>query len=244
MCVACADAPLPDDTALDPTAGWVVGDGPDVAVTGAAFRFGPSGGLDLRGAAVFVAEDPTLRTTLTDDGTFALSVPSGAPLSFVLEQPGFWLNQTATLDVGPDGVDQVGFQAPTLEMGTLLGLAADVEIDDDRCQVATTVSALSSPPYGGAGVGEPGAVVSIEPPLPDGAVGPVYFDYVSDEVILPDPSLTETTIDGGVIFANLPAGAYRLTAAKAGVTFSEVEIRCRPGLLVNAAPPHGIQTVP
>jgi hypothetical protein len=57
----------------------------------------------------------------------------------------------------------------------------------------------------------------------------------------PDTSLTVTSIDGGVILANIPPGEYTLTATKQGKQFSTVAVRCRAGLLVNAAPPHGLQ---
>jgi hypothetical protein len=227
----------------DPTETWIVGDGPWVPVSGAAFTFGPTSGRDLRGARIVVAEDPSIFTTLEADNRFYLEVPSGAPLSFRLEQPGFFPNQTATLDPGAEGLSLVGFQAPIEEMAEALAAGAGVVMNPERCQVATTVSAASSEPYGGSGMGEPGVIVELLPELPAGASGPVYFAYYSEAVIYPDPSLRATSIDGGVLFANLPPGEYRLRAEKEGIEFTEVELRCRAGTLVNAAPPHGIQVL-
>jgi hypothetical protein len=44
-----------------------------------------------------------------------------------------------------------------------------------------------------------------------------------------------------VIFANVSVGEYTISATKPGTSFSPAVIRCRPGVLVNAAPPNGIQ---
>lgn len=239
LLAACAASADSTQVTTDPTADWLPGDGPDVAVSGKAFVFGPGGG-SLAGATVSVLEDPSRMGVVAEDGTFSLDVPSGAPLSFVLARDGFTTVQSATVDPGADGLADVGFQVPTPDTVTLLALAAQVDLATDLCQVATTVSSAASPPYGGAGVGEPGATVTLGA-LPDGASGPIYFDYLSESLILPDPDLTATTIDGGVLFANLPTGAYTLHADKEGVEFTEAAVRCHPGALVNAAPPHGIE---
>lgn len=227
----------------DPTASWVPGEGPIVTVSGQAFLFGPAPGVSLAGAAVYVLEAPEQRGVVADDGSFSLEVASDAELSFVIEQEGLATVQSATIPIGADGLADLGFQVPTPTVVDLMALAAGVELDAERCQLVTTVSSVASPPYGGAGVGEAGAVVVIDPAAPDGAVGPVYFDYLSDDLILPDPALTATTIDGGVLFGNVPTGAWTLRAEKAGVTFTEPVARCHPGALVNAAPPHGIEAL-
>ncbi|MCB9682114.1 MAG: hypothetical protein H6733_11670 [Alphaproteobacteria bacterium] len=236
-----ADTEVDSDALADATAEWRVGAGPAVTVSGRVHAFGPTLGASLDGATVRVAEAPELSVVVADDGTFALEVPSGAPLSFQVVQAGFTLNQSAAIELGAAGVDDLGFQVPTEAMVDVLAQAAGVALDPTRCQIATTVSAPGTPPYGGAGVGERDVVVSIDPPLPADGVGPVYFAYLSDALIVPDTRLTASTIDGGVLFGNVPEGAYTLTATKAGMTFTPVAIRCRAGVLVNAAPPHGLQ---
>ena len=232
-----------DTAPVDPTAGWVGGEGPTATVSGRAFLFGPAPGQTLTGATVSVLEAPEQRGVVAEDGTFALEVASGAALSFVLEQEGLATIQSATIPIGPEGLDDLGFQVPTPDIVELMALAAEVDLDADACQLVTTVSSAASPPYGGAGVGEPDAIVTLSPALPDDATGPVYFDYLSDSLILPDPALTATTIDGGVIYGNLPTGEWTLHAEKVGVTFTEPVARCHPGAIVNAAPPHGVEVV-
>ena len=224
----------------DPRSRWRVGGGPPATVSGKAFVFGPSGGATLEGASLFVAEAPEIATTIGADGTFSLDVPSGAPISLVVRQPGFHDTQAATLALDAAGLDSVGFQVPTESIFDLMATFIDYSPDPTRCQIASTVSRAGTAPYGGSGLGEPGVVVSIDPPMP-AENGPIYFQYVSDTYIYPDRALTETSIDGGVLFVNVPPGEYTMRAEKIGKSFTEVTLRCREGFLVNAAPPRGLQ---
>lgn len=110
----------------------------------------------------------------------------------------------------------------------------------DRLDVAAQL--LEERATDGVGVG--GSVdVRVQEREPGGrASWSFYFRYQGPgEMPLPDTSLTTSTIDGGVIFANLTPGDYTVTASKAGMSFTPVLVRCREGFLVNAAPPHGIQ---
>jgi len=229
-----------DELAESPTWSWTIGDGPLAPVSGRAFVFGPSAGASLEGATVAAAEAPEYQTTVGQDGSFELQVPSGAPVSFRLDQPGFYPNQSATLPVGPDGVTLLGFQAPTESTIGALAIVASIYVDPELCQISTTVSRAGTEPYGGVGLGEPDVVVTIEPDVP---TDPIYFEYADESLIYPDPDLMATTIDGGVVIPNVPPGEYRLTAIKEGMAFTPVDIRCRAGTLVNAAPPHGLQEI-
>ncbi len=224
----------------DPTAEWVANTGPLVHVTGMAFVFGPNDAmLTVQDATVAVAESAAVTTKVESDGSFAFDVPSGGPTTFSIAKDGFHAGQSATIDVGSGGIAMLGFQTPTNAAFDSLGVIARVTPDPAACQIATTVSRSGTAPYGGDGLGAEGAVVTIEPPLP-ATSGPIYFAY-DNGTIFPDRSLAATTMDGGVIFANVPVGDYTLTATKADAQFSPVNIRCRPGVLVNAAPPNGLQ---
>ena len=92
--------------------------------------------------------------------------------------------------------------------------------------------------YDNGAHGEEGATVTIEPAIPV-EQGPIYFG----SNVIPDPDLTETTDDGGVLFYNVPPGRYTLEANKKGVTFESVTMECRAGVLVNASPPYGLQAL-
>jgi hypothetical protein len=222
----------------DPTAHWTPNTGAPAHVVGHAFVFGPnSANLSLEGATVGVAEGPGTTTTVAADGTFAFDVPSGGPASFTLVQAGFHPNQSAAIEVGADGIAMLGFQSPAEEAFTTLANIVRVTPDPGKCQISTTVSRSGTEPYGGDGLGVEGATAALDPPAGD---GPIYFAYAGG-TIYPDRSLVATSLDGGVIFANVPVGEYTMTAAKAGATFTPVTIRCRAGVLVNAAPPNGLQ---
>ena len=247
LALGCSSSDAGPEAAALPDAGAEVAveaaPGPLVDVTGKAFVFfSPTGTDDVTGATIAATELPSSTTTVQADGTFALRVPSGAAYSFTLTKQGFHTTQTATLLVGPSGLDRVGFQVPPDAVFAALASVVKVEADPTRCQIATTVSAAGTTPYGGDAVGEPGVTVTIDPPVP-AASGPVYFAYYAGGMILPDRALTETTVDGGVLFLDVAPGDYRLTAHKAGKTFTPVDLRCRAGVLVNAAPPRGLQTL-
>ena len=216
------------------------GDG-GVAVRGHAFAFGPTGGA-VRDAVVTVLEHPGWCARTGSDGAYAFTgVAPGEHLTLEMHHENHWPVQTSTELVPSEGLERFGFQAPTVGIFRVLAQYLRITADPERCQIATTVVAA---PYRGiydpGGHGEVGATVTIDPPLPAEA-GPVYFRYLSPSAIVPARELTETSLDGGVLFVNVPPGDYVLSAHKAGVRFNQVAIHCRAGLLVNASPPWGLQ---
>jgi hypothetical protein len=207
-------------------------------VSGDAFDF--LVGLETGGigsAHVFVLEDPALTATTDATGHFSISgVPIGSEATLVMEHPDYIPIQTATFDVAASGLDRVTFQAVTPATRDTLAGILSLTIDDTRCQMVTTVTRIGRSVYDPGAHGEAGVLVTIDPPLPASS-GPVYFNAS----VIPDPTLTETSEDGGVLFANVPPGEYTWTATKDGATFAQVRMRCRAGVLVNAAPPWGLQ---
>jgi len=87
--------------------------------------------------------------------------------------------------------------------------------------------------------GDPGAVVSIAPAIGfPTSLGPVYFN--AD--VAPDPTLTSTSVDGGVLFGNLAAGSYTITASKAPFTYAALSFVIEDDIpLYVASPPHATQ---
>lgn len=226
------------DDGADYKKDWVANTGAPAPVTGMAFIFGPAPSTaTLEGATVSVTEDPSVTTTVRADGGFMFDVPSGGPVTFTIAKDGFQTTQSAAIDVEADGIAMLGFQVPTLDTVGLLATLIRIEVDATRCQVVTTVSRANTDPYGGNGLGVEGATVTLDGADAD---GPIYFMY---DPMLPTPNrdLTATSMDGGVVFANVALGEYELAGTKAGTNLSAVDVRCRPGVLVNAAPPHGIQ---
>lgn len=212
---------------------------PPARISGHVFIFAPGEGR-LTGAQISILEYPRFQTVSGAGGAFSFEdVPAG-PVTLLLSHPDYTTTQTATLALGPDGLERVTLQVPPLPIFGLLAAVIGIEPDPERCQIASTVTRPGASVYGPYPThGDAGATVTIEPPLPPES-GPVYFQIHPNGIVLPDHTLSETSEDGGVAFVNVPPGDYVLRASKPGRTFSEARVQCRPGLLVNASPPYGM----
>jgi len=245
-----SDGDADDDTAADDdtvgdddTLPW--GDG-ERAVSGNAYFFDmPEFGqielmTDVLGAEVYVFEAPQLSATLdpADDFAFRLEgVPEGAEVTLALTHPDYFPHLTATWPVGADDLDGLTFQAVTIALVELGTSVFGVDpYEPGVCQMATTVTAISDSQDSVWAVGEPGATVTLDPPVPPEA-GPMYFN----ELVLPDLTLTETTSDGGVLVVGAEPGAYTWTGHKEGLEFRPLTLHCEEGWLTNASPPWGMQ---
>ena len=58
--------------------------------------------------------------------------------------------------------------------------------------------------------------------------------------MIPDRSLTESSVDGGVLWLDVPAGVFRFSARSPSARFASFFATCKPGRLVNANPPQGL----
>ena len=215
------------------------GPGATASVSGDAIPFN---GQDRRvaGATISILEFPEKRMVTGTDGHFAFDgIPVGSEVSLVMEHPDYHLEQTGTHVVPPEGLERVTFQAVTHDVYTALGALLGIVPDEaGACQMPTTVTRIGKSLYDPGAHGEEGATVTIDPPLP-AEHGPIYFN----SRVLPDRTLTETSDDGGVLYVQVPPGEYVMTAHKPGAEFRQVKFKCRPGVLVNASPPWGLQRV-
>lgn len=210
---------------------------PLVSVSGDAIPFagGPDGRVE--GAAIWILEHPEMRVTTGADGHFAFDdLPVGSEVTLVMDHPDYVPIQTGTILLGAGGAQRVTFQAVTYGIYDALAQLLDVEPDDTKCQMVTTITRVGKSIYDPGAHGEAGVVVTLDPPLPADH-GPIYFN----SSVLPDYSLEESSDDGGVLFIQVPPGEYVWTAFKPGVEFSQVKMKCRAGVLVNASPPWGLQ---
>jgi hypothetical protein len=208
-------------------------------VSGNVWIFGPPGG-PLAEAEIYVLEHPDIRTTSDQDGRFELAdVPAGDVTLVMVGTPSFPENQLGTHTLGSADLDDVDFQAVSGGVYNIFASLAGADPDPALCQVSSTVTRWFEGELPTVH-GEPGATATIDPALPDGR-SVIYFN----PDVLPTPGLTETSVDGGVVWTNVSPGEYVLRADKDDVEFKEVRIKCRAGVLVNAAPPRGLQaTVP
>jgi len=216
------------------------GGGQVASVSGDAIPFN-GGNRRVEGALVWILEQPDRRVVTGADGHFAFDgIEVGSEVTLVLEHPDYHLIQTGTHVVPAEGLERITFQAVTHDVYAALAALLDIVPDESgACQMPTTVTRVGKSLYDPGAHGEEGATVTIEPPLP-AEHGPIYFN----SQVLPDRSRTETSDDGGVLYVQVPPGEYVLTASKPGVAFRQVKIKCRPGVLVNASPPWGLQALP
>jgi hypothetical protein len=235
-----------------------------VPIGGTVFHFG----LDLSqsppvsfpfqstvaGARVSIAELPitrllNLRSDANGKWGFKAVKVEGKPLpiSFVYELAGYATTKSQVFQVGDSGITDVAVQFPT---EAYYGAA--------KGQIEQQIGALIGAPYTLSNVlvttvgkswasmyspelphGDPGATVSISPATPfPASLGPIYFN----ESVSPDPTLTSTSVDGGVLFGNLADGSYTITASKAPFTYSALTFVVQDGIeLYVASPPHATQ---
>jgi len=199
----------------------------------------------ITGGTVGVLGEPSVLSATGHSGMFEIDgIPACTPLTLVFEHPQIHAVQTGALFVANDDLVNVTLQTPDLGTYDLFVGMAGIEPDPARCQIATTVTRAANAGYGPChACGEPDATVSLWPPDPS-SQGPVYFQLESNGIIYPSPSLTATTADGGVLFANVTPGDYLLVAHKDGFVSTPARVTCRAGWFVNASPPYGIQGTP
>jgi len=235
-----------------------------VPVGGTVFHFG----LDLSqsspvpypfqstvaGARVWIAELPitralNIRSNADGKWSFPAIKVKGTPLhmSFVYELAGYPTTKSQVFEIGDDGITDVAVQFPT----EAYFLAA-------KGQIEQQIGALIGAPYALSNVlvttvgkswasmyspdlphGDPGVQVAISPAAPfPVSLGPVYFNAS----VAPDPTLTSTSVDGGVLFGNLAAGRYDITASKSPFSYATLTFAIQDDIsLYIASPPHATQ---
>lgn len=247
--LAAPDSAEPDDAVVADT--QTSDATPDVAVmpvgertiAGRAYFFDLSDELSIEqvtavsGAIISVFEYPDLSVIADDDGAFSLGgLPDGVELTIAMEHPDYFPSLTRTFVLAGEDVTDVTFQALSTTIAAVAAAIVGVDADDPEvCIMATTVTAISAGMGTIWAVGEPGATVTTEPAIA-AEYGPIYFNTS----VTPDPSLSQTTTDGGVVIAGALEGRYEWYGHKAQYAFAPLTMRCVPGWLTNAAPPYGL----
>ena len=200
------------------------------------FDQSPDGRID--GAEVSILEFPEYSLVTGADGHFKFEgLPVGADITLVMAHPDYHPIQTGTHVLPDEGLQRVTFQAVTPAIYGALAAIVGVTPDEEQfCQIVTTVTRVGKSIYDAGAHGVAEVVVTIDPPL-SAEKGPVYFNAQ----VIPEPGLTQTSEDGGVLYMQVPPGDYSWTATKAGAKFRPVRIKCRAGYLINASPPWGLQ---
>jgi len=216
-----------------------------VQLRGTAYEFNNVHTL-LRGATIRIAEFPELRATVQPDGRYDLQVPDHARVTPYIVDPGYHAIYLQTFTTNGEDLVNVNFQTPTEAVYRGLVALLKVPVDSQgnlaACAIVSTFSTRNVRDlsfaqfiaYGAHGVA--GATASATPVLPT----PVYFN----QNVVPDPAQTASSKDGGVVWSNVPAGVYTITAHDPGTRFASFVATCRPGRVVNANPPWGLYELP
>jgi hypothetical protein len=212
-----------------------------VHLRGTAYEFNNVHTL-LSGATIRVAEFPKLRATVGPDGRYDLRVPDNARVTPYIVDPGYHTIYLQTFTTDGEDLVNVNFQTPTEAVYRALVALLKVPVDSHgnlvACAIVSTFSTRNVRDlsfarfiaYGAHGLA--GATGTAAPALPK----PVYFN----ENVVPDPAQTASSKDGGVVWTNVPAGVYTITARDPGTRFASFVATCRPGRVVNASPPWGL----
>jgi hypothetical protein len=223
---------------------WGCGDSGDdeevqaavVPVGGVAAIFNDAVTGRIADATISVVEHPELEMITAADGLFSFDgLRAGEEVTLVLEHPDYPLMQTGTHTLPAEGIEDLTFQVPEKAIYNALAALVQITPDPNRCQMVTTITRKGGTILAPGAHGEANVTVALAPSLPS-ENGPIYFDAS----VLPDKTLTESGEDGGVLYVNVEPGEYILSGTKTGATLGDVRFKCRPGVLVNASPPHGM----
>ncbi len=223
-----------------------------VKVSGWAWKFVLSGTTGpLEGATVKIDELPELETVTDAGGYWELEVPANATITPYATAAGFYPIHDQTFHLKGRDLRQVNFQMPPQAIVEPFAALAGAETEGPEgsktlknCGVVSTVyeregrnfltlsDFIAFAPHGvtGATAQLTGADGNNSPE------GPVYFN----KDVIPTPSLTEASRDGGIVWPDVPTGTWTVSAQHAESRFSTAQVTCKPGRLVNASPPWGI----
>jgi hypothetical protein len=245
LLLACERAPLvsdsPQDSIVDSAVDTGDSDPEMIQVSGVVFRF-----VDralLEGMTVRL-DGLDIEVTSGADGAWSAQVPAGSSFTPVIEGEGY-LTARHALFTPQDDLDRLYLQAVPTEVFLLMAQTlgeAGVGIDTSACIVVNTVTVpavyeMSTweefetlRPHG-----EPGVVMELAPTLD--TVQPIYFN----EFIQPDPSLDASSVDGGVVWLNVPPGTYTVQGVHPDPNYEVIPktVTCDAGWFVNLNPPLG-----
>jgi hypothetical protein len=221
-------------------AGCGGGDDSTVQLTGTAYRFNQTK-IRIAGATISVAEMPGVTAVTDSKGVYTLTVPAGRPVTPYITAPGYHTIFLQTFNTSSNLVN-VNFQTPDVATYAnlyllLTSIGGGVVPDQNGCVIVTTASdakiqGLSFEDfvaYGAHGVaGATGTTLPTVAP-------PIYFNAN----VVPDPNQKTTSKDGGIVWTNVPYGAYSVSATHPTRKFASFTANCEKGRVINANPAWG-----
>ena len=128
------------------------------------------------GATVSVLGRPELTSVTGDDAHFRFDgLEVGSRVTLVVEHPDFMPTRTATLTLGPDGIEPFPVQIVPTALFEALAAITSVDPELDRfCVVATTAARMGGSLYTSMRQGMPGATATTTPAL-EAESGPLSY---------------------------------------------------------------------
>ena len=207
-----------------------------VTLTGTVYAFNSP--TPIVGATVSLAEYPDKKATTDASGVYVIAVPNGKPVTPFVVADTFHTTHLQTFTPAGKNLEHVNFQTPDNGIYDMLAQLVGVDPKAQTCNIVSTVSTkdiqgLSFAQFSAFGAhGVAGATAQASPTLPT----PLYFN----KDVIPDTKQVGTSADGGVLWVNVPAGVYTLSATHPTRKFASFVATCVPGRLVNANPPWGM----
>lgn len=194
-------------------------------------------GPRIEGATVSVVERPELSVVTGPDAHFKIDgLDEGSQLTLQVEHPDLYPSRSSTITLGPEGATAFSLQVVPNSLFKAIEVLVPEPVEmKDHCAIASTVARFGGSLYVRLRQGMPGVEVSLDPPVPAES-GPLYFN--AD--VIPDPAQPSTSIDGGILFYNVPLGDYTLSASRDGAVFNSVRFKCEAGFVINGGPPIGL----
>ncbi len=226
--------------------GMVSANGRDtVTMSGNAYAFIIGGNNDrLEGAVIGIEEFPDITTVAGPNGAYSLQVPNHATITPYVEFPGYYPTHIQTFHTVGQDLRQVNFQVPELGIYRALAGITGAKIDPEtglleKCAIVSTFFEIAGRQFRNFNTfhdfhphGVPGSTATQEP-----ASGRQFY---FNKNVIPDPDQETSSRDGGVLWADVEAGTYKITGSNPDTRFARFQATCEPGRLVNANPPWGL----
>ncbi len=205
------------------------------------------------GAVIRVDEFPGISAPVALDGSYDIEVPDNSNVTLYAETPETYVETyLQTFRTSGEDIEKAHFQLPRdwhyNAFSALLEIPRDKNGVAEDCVIVSTFSiheardATEFDP-GFKDVyphGLPGATATMTPRSP-GAKGPIFFD--NPPIIIPNVELTESTVDGGVLFTEVTPGYHWMEASHATEEIAPFMAHCENGRIINASPPWGFYEV-
>ena len=240
----CGLAMLMSLVLMAPTASAATGD--TVTISGNAYAFF---GIDdtIPGSVVKVDEFPDLSADVAPDGTYSIAVPDDANVTpYIVTPPGYHDTYLQTFHTAGQDLIHVNFQVTKdlhyLGFAAILGVPLDANKVIKDCVIVSTFSitaardaATFDPGFKNVYPhGLEGSTATIDP-VAGNTKGAIYFSAA----VLPTPAQTSSSVDGGVLWTEVPPGWYKLTPSNPTSNLAPFTAHCENGRLINASPPWG-----